>query len=141
MGWLFNSSPLKVLLQERYETEGGNDGNSHESSRCRHNSPGNAALRRGRYSEPNRIYLVTACTNRREPLFQDWRIGRLVVAEMRRLHELSQVESLAWVVMPDHWHWLLQLGEMIDLARVMNATKERSAIAVNRSLGRTGPVW
>ncbi|MDO8437143.1 MAG: transposase [Nitrosomonadaceae bacterium] len=105
------------------------------------NSPGNAALRRGRYSEPNRIYLVTACTHHRAPLFQDWRAGRLVVAEMRRLHELSQVESLAWVVMPDHWHWLLQLGEMIDLAQVMNVIKGRSAMAVNRSLGRTGPVW
>lgn len=101
------------------------------------NSSGNAALRRGRYSEPNRIYLVTACTNHREPLFQDWRVGRLVVAEMR----LNRVESLAWVMMPDHWHWLLQLSEMIDLARVMNVTKGRSAIAVNRSLGRTGPVW
>lgn len=58
-------------------------------------SPGCAALRHGRYSEPDRIYLVTACTHRREPLFHDWRAGRLVVAEMRRLHELGWVESLA----------------------------------------------
>ena len=108
---------------------------------CAGNSPGNAALRRGRYSEPNRIYLVTACTHYRAPLFQDWRAGRLVVAEMRRLHELSQIKSLAWAVMPDHWHWLLQLGAMIDLAQVMNVTKGRSAMAVNRLLGRTGPVW
>ena len=105
------------------------------------NSPGNAALRRGRYSEPNRIYLVTACTYRRESLFQDWCVGRVVVAEMQRLHELSRVESLAWIVMPDHWHWLLQLGKTTGLAQVMNVVKGRSAIAVNRSLGRTGPVW
>ncbi len=107
----------------------------------RGDSPGNVALRRGRYSEPGGIYLLTVCTHRREPLFRDWRAGRLVVAEMRRLHELGWVDSLAWVVMPDHWHWLLQLGEAIDLARVMNSAKGRSALAVNRCLGRVGPVW
>lgn len=107
----------------------------------RGDSPGNVALRRGRYSESGGIYLLTVCTLRREPLFRDWRVGRLVVAEMRRLQELGWVDSLAWVVMPDHWHWLLQLGETIDLARVMNAAKGRSALEVNRRLGRVGPVW
>lgn len=107
----------------------------------RGDSPGNAALRRGRYSESGGIYLLTVCTFRREPLFCDWRVGRLVVAEMRRLHELGWVDSLAWVVMPDHWHWLLQLGETVDLARVMNAAKGRSAREVNRRQDRVGPVW
>lgn len=57
---------------------------------------------------------------------------------MRRLHELGWIDSLAWVVMPNHWHWLLQLGETIDRARVMNAAKGWSAREVNQWLGRVG---
>lgn len=43
--------------------------------------------------------------------------------------------------MPDHSHWLLQLGEAVDLPQVMNVAKGRSAVAVNRLLGRAGSVW
>jgi hypothetical protein len=64
-----------------------------------------------------------------------------VVTEMRRVHEEGLVDSLAWVLMPDHRHWLVQLGEGSALAAVMKPFKARSARAVNRALGRSGPVW
>jgi REP element-mobilizing transposase RayT len=93
------------------------------------------ALRIGRYSESGRIYLVTTATLERRPVFDDFACARGVVGEMRRLVEEGRVASLAWVVMPDHLHWLLQLGEHADLSGTIRALKGRSA----HRLG--GPLW
>ncbi len=48
---------------------------------------------------------------------------------------------LAWVLMPDHAHWLLQLGEEDALEKVVTNLKTASARAANRALGRQGSVW
>lgn len=51
---------------------------------------------------------------------------------MRRLHDARLVESLAWVVMPDHLHWLIQLGPL-SLPSLMQQFKSRSAIAIRKA--------
>jgi len=48
---------------------------------------------------------------------------------------------LAWVLMPDHWHGLLQLGEQDELSTVMRRLKSASAQQSNRILARTGTIW
>src|SRR3990167_7931713 len=70
------------------------------------------ALRQGRFSEPGRAYLLTAVTHKRKPVFNDWQLARLLIAEMRDAHKAKTVESLAWVLMPDHLHWLVVLGDI-----------------------------
>lgn len=102
--------------------------------------PHSHALRKGRVSEPGRAYLLTTVTERRRPVFGDWRTGRLLVAELRAEHETGRVESLAWVVMPDHLHWLTILREE-TLDTLMRRVKSRSAIAINRVLGDSRPLW
>jgi putative transposase len=42
--------------------------------------------------------------------------------------------------MPDHFHWLLQLGQG-DLGGLLQQVKSRSAKAINRHLQRSGKVW
>ena len=39
------------------------------------------SLRHGRFSKISQIYLLTTVTQNRHPLFNDWHLGRLVVAE------------------------------------------------------------
>lgn len=97
-------------------------------------------LRRGRCSEPGRAYLITAVVYQRRPIFVDWRIGRLLVAELKRTHDQQWVKSIAWVVMPDHLHWLVQL-ENASLERLMQTIKSRSTLTINRALNRTGAFW
>jgi REP element-mobilizing transposase RayT len=97
-------------------------------------------LRTGRYSQSGQIYLLTAVTHHRDPLFADWRMGRLVVDQFRQAHAEEWADSLAWVVMPDHFHWLVELKNS-TLPALMLATKSRSAQVVNASLNRRGPVW
>jgi len=97
-------------------------------------------LRKGRFSEIHRPYLLTTVTFERQRIFRDLFLGRLVVAEMREVTERKLVESLAWVIMPDHVHWLVTL-RAVDLGTLMNRIKSRSAVAINRHKTSSGPVW
>jgi REP element-mobilizing transposase RayT len=97
-------------------------------------------LRTGRYLETNQPYLITTVTLDRRPLFDDWHIGRMLVTELKNATEKNYAETLAWVVMPDHLHWLMIPGaEALDA--VIRRIKSRSAIAANRHMGTNGPVW
>ncbi|GAB4264576.1 MAG: transposase [Methylomicrobium sp.] len=98
-------------------------------------------LLKGRYSEANRIYHITICTENRLPWFQNMACGRRLVQHMRHLHEQQTVSSLAWVVMPDHVHWLLQLGHGQTLSQAIKTFKGRSASDINHYLQRQGALW
>jgi REP element-mobilizing transposase RayT len=102
--------------------------------------PSSHLLRHGRCSEQGRAYLITAVTHQRCCIFTDWRLGRLLVAELRRAHEQEWVNSIAWVVMPDHFHWLVQL-EQRTLAQLMQAIKSRSTLTINQASNRRGAFW
>jgi REP element-mobilizing transposase RayT len=99
------------------------------------------ALRRGRHSLAHQVYCITTVTRDRQPLFTDITAARLLVRELRRLHECGDVISLAWVVMPDHLHWLIQLNEHWSLSRVVKTLKARSALAINRHRRQSGSLW
>jgi REP element-mobilizing transposase RayT len=98
------------------------------------------ALRKGRHSEPGYTYLLTTVTHARRPLFTEWNAGRLLVDKFRMAEEEGLVQSLAWVVMPDHFHWLITL-QSGDLSALMRGVKGRSAIALNKMLNSRNPIW
>lgn len=97
-------------------------------------------LRKGRHSEPGRPYLVTTVTLNRKPIFSDWRLGRLLVHALRDIADECRTESLAWVVMPDHLHWLL-IPHLEPLHAIMRRVKSCSARTVNTAMGISGPLW
>jgi len=102
--------------------------------------PASHRLRIGRYGEVNRIYLLTTNTIGRVPVFRDFTLGRLVVDQFRYAQNQAWVKSLAWVVMPDHFHWLIELQQG-SLNELMQKTKSLSTRAVNLSAGRKGSLW
>ncbi|GAB3281977.1 REP-associated tyrosine transposase [Parahaliea aestuarii] len=99
------------------------------------------ALRAGRWSQPHRIYAITTVTSGRQPVFRGLQVPRLLVRQIKELHDRAWVSSLAWVVMPDHLHWLFELGELHSLAKVVKSLKARSARDINRYSGRQGALW
>ncbi|VVP22163.1 REP-associated tyrosine transposase [Pseudomonas fluorescens] len=103
------------------------------------NFPASNRLRTGRYAEPSRIYLLTTNTLDREPIFSDFALGRFVVHQFRRSQNLGLAKSLAWVVMPDHFHWLVEL-ENSSLRRLMRETKSLVTREVNFFSNRNGPL-
>ncbi len=92
-------------------------------------------LRKGRRSISGQVYLITLVTAARSHEFEDlWRARTAI----RCLHEPNvsrRAETLAYVVMPDHIHWLLQLSDVGTLAAVVRLYKAK----VSRQLGRG--VW
>lgn len=97
-------------------------------------------LRRGRFSEEGRPYLLTLCTAQRNPIFANWQLGRIVVSEMRSVESRGRLDSQAWVIMPDHLHWLIVLRERA-LEDTVRDFKSSAARKVNRMRGMTGALW
>lgn len=95
-------------------------------------------LRKGRFSEAGRIYLVTTVTRDRRPVFQDFAAARAAVDAMKWESVLGRAETLALVLMPDHLHWLLALGEGVSLSVVVRAVKAVSAHRLGRQIWQDG---
>ncbi|NWE49342.1 transposase [Pseudomonas gingeri] len=102
--------------------------------------PHSNRLRSGRYSQSGQIYLLTAVIENRRPILADWQTGRLLVQQFRQAQSLGLADSLTWVVMPDHFHWLVELKNG-TLPELMLATKSRSAREINARSGRSGRLW
>ncbi len=103
---------------------------------------GQRALRRGRFSEPGRFYHVTTVTRDRVPLFADLFLGRAVVRCLMQMDRSGACRTLAYVVMPDHLHWLFALETDVSLSRLVQRFKTNSARLVNAQRGAGGEtVW
>ncbi len=120
------------------DTKGLEDGSTFPGQR---NGPGHRALRRGRVSIPNHVYLVTASTLNRECRFLDFQAGCAAARCFGDPGVIGDARMLAWVLMPDHAHWLIQLGRRDGLSVVANRLKSASARRVNRVEGRCGALW
>ncbi|WP_018994132.1 MULTISPECIES: transposase [unclassified Thioalkalivibrio] len=95
-------------------------------------------LRFGRVSEHGRVYLVTAVCADREAWFSRFEHGRCCVHAMRELE--GEANTLCFVVMPDHMHWLMQL-EAGDLSRVVQKVKGSTTRRIGELRGRPCRVW
>ncbi|MCJ1887640.1 transposase [Pseudomonas sp. LA21] len=104
-------------------------------------SPGHVALRKGRVSLPHTAYLITSITQKRQFFFSDFAAGCAAARCFEDQELLNGCRMLAWVLMPDHVHWLIQLGPDPHLESLVNRLKSASARLANRSLGRRGPLW
>lgn len=60
---------------------------------------------------------------------------------MNQIENENYLSSLAWVLMPDHLHWLFSLSNKSKLSDTVKLFKAGSALKVNGFLGRTGAVW
>ncbi|MEI6335682.1 MAG: transposase [Methylococcaceae bacterium] len=99
-------------------------------------------LRKGRFSQGGQAYFITTVlADREQRFFADFECARIVVMNMKLLHDEKCVYSFAWVVMPDHVHWLFQLGTSASLSSTIKIFKARTAHRVNAYLGRSGTLW
>lgn len=88
-------------------------------------------LRKGRVSTAGQIYLVTTVTHQRQPLFNNFNNARFVIKSLRHVEHARHLQSLCFVIVPDHLHRLLSLGSASDLSRVVADVKRRSSYRIN----------
>ena len=107
----------------------------------RYRKPGHVALRRGRISSADQLYLVTFSTHRRQPLFSNHRLAMDAAREIHDPRSWQQARLLAWVLMPDHWHGLIEFGEGESLPDLMRAFKENVSRRLHLQWPALGSVW
>jgi REP element-mobilizing transposase RayT len=90
-------------------------------------SRGYAALRRGRASLDGQVYLVTFATWRRLPWFEDFERAVTAARCLTTARNLCASRLLAWVLMPDHWHGMIELGVDDDISDIVRRLKGHSA--------------
>jgi len=103
---------------------------------------GHALLRRGRRSLEGQIYLVTFTTAGRHPLFDSWAVAEAACRAMTAPSQWQRSRLLAWVLMPDHWHGLVELGGFDALPACVGRVKGRSSRLLRQGCPGVGPaVW
>ncbi|MBU1471630.1 MAG: transposase [candidate division Zixibacteria bacterium] len=92
-----------------------------------------------RHYQGANIYFITAVTYDRSPILVQ--NSDLLLTAMRMLEEIDGVEIVAWVIMPDHIHMVMDSG-LEDLSRLMHRMKQKFA-AQYRSRKRitSGRLW
>lgn len=103
-------------------------------------SPNSKALRRGRHSEPGRVYLITFVAATRRRHFVEWDTAALIARELANSSIWGDSQLLCWVLMPDHWHGLLQLGTR-GLSSSVGKAKAHASRVWRGELGQEGELW
>ena len=95
-------------------------------------------LRTGRHSQAGFIYSVTTVTAHRQPTFAEFAAARSLIRILHHPDLASRTQTLAYVVMPDHLHWLFQLGNTDSLSQCVQRLKSLSAKALYPDLWQKG---
>ena len=102
---------------------------------------GHIALRKGRHSIDGQVYLVTFATSKRARLFEDWAIAADAARILSAAPNWQGSRLMAWVLMPDHWHGLVLLGDGEVLSSRIGWIKAESSRALRRRHSTLGSVW
>ena len=103
---------------------------------------GHARLRIGRQSLAGQVYLITFATVDRARTFADWAVAAEACRVMSATPAWQRSRLLAWVLMPDHWHGLVELGGFDSLPTCVGRLKGRSARLLRQAHPGIGPtVW
>jgi REP element-mobilizing transposase RayT len=97
-------------------------------------------LRKGRHSQTGNIYLITTVTDQRQPVFYDLHNVRTAINALFFNDKQGKVTTLAYVLMPDHLHWLFQLHSG-SLGELMRDFKGYSSKQINRLRNDKGKIW
>ena len=97
-------------------------------------------LRFGRHSEAGYFYSLTIVTDGRRRWFEDPQNVAVIIDTLRFVERSAYSHSVAWVIMPDHVHWLMQLRRGC-LSGCTGLLKSRSSRLLNQRLQRQGKIW
>ena len=98
-------------------------------------------LRKGRFSQANGEYFITFTTDQRLPLFAQHDAAAGFCRSILINENCTDNKWLAWVLMPDHFHGLLQINGQYSLSEIVKDLKGRSAAIINKQLNVRGKRW
>lgn len=90
----------------------------------------------------NHLYFVTSVTHERQKFFLDEQNCRILIDNLKFYRNKLGFKLIAYVIMPDHFHAIIQVPENLNISTIMHDIKRFSSIQINKSSKRIGePVW
>ena len=95
-------------------------------------------LRSGRHSQAGGVYLITMVTANRHPWFADFDAARALIHTLHHPDMVARAQTWAYVVMPDHVHWLMHLGQLDGLSACVQRFKSMATKRLGHALWQKG---
>lgn len=93
------------------------------------------------YLEKGYIYYITSVTHLRKKIFLDEIAARFLLITIAYHKFVLDFKLLAYVIMPEHFHMIIQPSDERSLSKIMNFIKGNFSRKYNQIYGRTDPVW
>jgi len=90
---------------------------------------------------PGYAYFLTTRLAENLEVFKDEQCCLLLIKDMAYYRQELQYQLYGYVIMPDHFHWIIQPSIKDDISIIMNKIKGHSSFAINKHLGRKGQLW
>ncbi len=84
--------------------------------------------------------MLTFTTSDRRPVFSGFDTACLASRTLAAASSWPSASLLAWVLMPDHWHGLIQLGDE-HLSRCVSRAKSAATRQWHGDHAGAGPLW
>lgn len=98
-------------------------------------------LRKGRYSQKHGEYFITFNTYTKQPFFNNFDLACLFSQQILINEKKHHCTWLTWVLMPDHFHGLINIGEKSALSQAVGALKGSSSFMLNKKRKQQGKLW
>ena len=98
-------------------------------------------LRTGRRSIGGQVYLITFTTHERQPHFSEWEIAADACRVLANASLWQRSRLLAWTLMPDHWHGLVELHPRDHLPTLIGRLKGFTAHSLRKTHPKLGWIW
>ncbi len=96
---------------------------------------------KGRVSIPGAYYHIIICTHQRQKILANNTIVSIIFDTFDWLETENRLEWICIMVMPDHIHTVIRLGEGQPLSKVLHSVKLFTARHINKHLSRKGTLW
>ena len=83
---------------------------------------------------PGELQFITSSTYRRAPLFHSERFCRCLVQRLEEVRQDFRFLLIGWVLMPDHFHLLLQPQPAGTIPSIFKELKEETAKSILKTL-------
>jgi putative transposase len=90
---------------------------------------------------PSRVFFVTTKTSMNKQLLQSERNATLLIDILRSLVAEHHFKLHDFVVMPDHVHLLIEVGNDMTIEKAMQLIKGRFSHRLSHEFGYKGEVW
>jgi REP element-mobilizing transposase RayT len=90
---------------------------------------------------PGYAYFITTRLAGDLTVFNDEYCCSLLLKDLDFYRRELHYQLYGYVIMFDHFHWIIQPTLKADISVVMNKIKGHASFSINKYLGRTGKLW